>query len=114
MSCMVVRWKPDRAKHRSAASRMCSRRATWVAGFSFGIPRRYSGNWAGGWLATTNRTNSRFMWRGADILQPRGNFKAKVSAPAFSRLYLLAVALVAHFSDGAMRMIGGWPQDEEV
>jgi hypothetical protein len=54
------------------------------------------------------------MWRGADILQPRGNFKAKVSAPAFSRLYLLAVALVAHFSDGAMRMIGGWPQDEEL
>jgi len=30
------------------------------------------------------------------------------------RLYLLAVALVAHFSDGAMRMIGGWPQDEEL
>ena len=27
MSCMVVRWKPARPKHCSAASRMCSRRA---------------------------------------------------------------------------------------
>src|SRR6185436_13995861 len=39
MSCMVVRWKPARAKHNSAASRICSRRARWVSGLSFGIPR---------------------------------------------------------------------------
>src|SRR5690606_38886589 len=37
MSCIVVRWNPDRAKQRSAASRMCSRRAACVEGFSLGI-----------------------------------------------------------------------------
>jgi len=37
MSCMVVRWKPARAKQTSAASRICSRRARWVAGLSLGM-----------------------------------------------------------------------------
>ena len=36
MSCMVVRWKPWRAKHTSAASRMWARAGYRVAGFSFG------------------------------------------------------------------------------